>query len=326
MERSLTLLAQCRITFRIIMTRTKSPATPWSRRKFGRALVLAGAASLTWPGDRLLAASQWTCPVGACSSVENWPALKKAGADYVEDSVGRLLKPNAPEAEIAKVLEALRTNAIPVPVCNGFLPGDLKLVGAEARHDAVIEYATKAFERAKKVGIGIIVLGSGGARKVPDGFDRAKAEEQFIAILKRLGAAAEPFGVTVAMESLNRGETNFGNALRDCLRYVNAADHPRVKLVADLYHMMRENEGPDAILEAGSRIVHVHLAEKAKRTPPGTAGDDFKPYIAALKKVGFSGRMSLECNWMDFNVEVGPGLAAFKAQLATVSAASWARG
>ena len=89
------------------------------------------------------------------------------------------------------------------------------------------------------------------SRKVPDGFDRAKAEEQFVAILKRLGAAAEPLGITVAMESLNRSETNFGNTLRDCLRYVNAAGHPRVKLVADLYHMMRENEGPDAILDAG---------------------------------------------------------------------------
>ena len=94
-----------------------------------------------------------------------------------------------------------------------------KLVGPDPKHDAVIEYATKAFERAKKASIGIIVLGSGGSRKVPDGFDRAKAEEQFVAILKRLGAAADPFGITVAMESLNRSETNFGNTLRDRLRY-----------------------------------------------------------------------------------------------------------
>jgi sugar phosphate isomerase/epimerase len=233
-----------------------------------------------------------------------------------------LLKPNAADAEAAKVLAELKANHIPVPVCNSFLPGDLKLVGPEARHDAVVEYATKAFQRAKQIGVEIIVLGSGGARKIPDGFDRAKAEEQFIAILKRLGAAADPFGVTVAMESLNRSETNFGNSLRDCLRYIDAAGHPRVKLVADLYHMMRENDGPEVIVDAGSRIVHVHVAEKAERTPPGTAGDDFKPYLAALKKVGFSGRMSLECRWKDFNAQVGPALAAFKAQLTAVATAS----
>jgi sugar phosphate isomerase/epimerase len=304
------------------MKRPHFPAAHWSRRNFTRTLLLAGAGCLSWPQYRLFAAAQWSCPLGACSSSDNWATLKKAGADYVEDGVGRLLKPNAPEAEVAKVLAELKDKNTPVPVCNSFLPGELKLVGPDAKPDAVVEYATRAFARAKQVGIGIIVLGSGGARKVPDGFDRAKAEEQFVAILKRLGAAADPFGVTVAMESLNRSETNFGNALRDCLRYINAAGHPRVKLVADLYHMMRENEGPDAILDAGSRIVHVHVAEKAERTPPGTAGDDFKPYLAALKKVGFSGRMSLECRWKDFNAQVGPALAAFKAQITAVASAA----
>jgi len=304
------------------MNSSHSSALTWSRRKFSQALLLAGAGCLTLSRTRLLAATQWSPPVGACASADSWAVLKKAGADYVEDGVGRLLKPNAPEADIARALADLKANDIPVPVCNSFLPGDLKLVGAEAKHDAVLEYATKAFERAKKAGIGIIVLGSGGARKVPDAFDRAKAEEQFVAVLKRLGAAAEPLGITVAMESLNRGETNFGNTLRDCLRCVNAAAHPRIKLVADLYHMMCENEGPDAILEAGSRIVHVHVAEKAERTPPGVAGDDFKPYLAALKKVGFSGRMSLECRWKDFNAEISPALAAFKAQIAAMATAS----
>lgn len=301
------------------MKRPHSLVTRWSRRSFTRALLLATTGSLCWPHYRLFAAAQWTCPLGACSSSDNWAALKKAGADYVEESVGRLLKPNAPESDVAKALADLKANGTPVPVCNSFLPGELKLVGPDPKHDAVIEYATKAFERARKANIGIIVLGSGGSRKVPDGFDRAKAEEQFVAILKRLGAAADPFGITVAMESLNRSETNFGNTLRDCLRYVNAAGHPRVKLVADLYHMMRENEGPDAILDTGPQVVHVHVAEKAERTPPGTAGDDFKPYLAALKKVGFSGRMSLECRWKDFNAQVGPALAAFKAQVTAVA-------
>lgn len=303
------------------MKRLPFPEARWSRRAFSQALLLAGAGCLASP-PRLFAAGSWTCALGVCSSVDNWVVLKKAGADYVEASVQGMLKPNAPETGIAKALADLRANAIPVPACNGFLPGDLKLVGPDAKPDAAVAYATQAFERAKRVGTSIIVLGSGGSRKVPDGFDHIKADEQFVAILKRLGAAAEPFGVTVAMESLNRRETNFGNTLRDCLRYVNAVGHPRVRLTADLYHMMRENEGPEAILDAGSRIVHVHVAEKAERTPPGTAGDDFKPYLAALKKAGFSGRMSLECRWKDFNAEVGPALTAFKAQLTQVALAS----
>ncbi len=295
-----------------------------TRREFLRHLAAGAglvASGLLVPDARSAPkAGEWTCGVGVCGSSSQWEIIRKAGCSYVEESVGKLLNPKLPDAEFAAVADQFKAKGIPVKACNSFLPGDLKLVGPDPKHDEAVRYATKALERAKLLSIPIVVLGSGAARKVPEGFDRAKAEAQFIEVARKLGEAGQAHGVTVAMESLNRGETNFGNTLRECLKLINAINHPRVRLVADMYHMLKEDEGPEIITEAGAKIVHCHIAEKAQRTPPGTAGDDFKPYLRALKKAGFLGNISLECRWKNLAQEITPAVAALKAQLDAVGA------
>ncbi len=297
---------------------------PSSRREFLQRLAVGGLMAGTGLLPRWSfgadASQSWQVEIGVCQSSSQWELIHSAGCAYVEDSVSKLLNPKLTDAEFEQVASGVKAKRIPIRSCNGFLPSDLKLVGPDPRHDEVVEYAAKALQRARILGISIVVLGSGGARKVPDGFDRAKAQEQFCQVLKRLAAPAEASGVTVAMESLNRGETNFGNTVKECLGYIKIVNHPRICLTADMYHMLREEEAPDVLLEAGSKVVHCHLAEKAQRTPPGTAGDDFKPYLRALKKLGYHGGISLECKWKKLGDQLPPAVAALKKQIDAVSA------
>jgi sugar phosphate isomerase/epimerase len=298
---------------------TKNVLVP--RREFLRQFTAASALALL-PLPRLHAAAgpAWSVKVGVCGSADNWSWIKAAGCDYVEESVGKLLNPRGSDEDFAKRVTDIRASGAVVAACNGFLPGELKLVGPKPAHDEIVDYASKAFVRAKTLGISYIVLGSGGSRKVPEGFDRAKAEEQFVAVLKRLAKAAGEQGIVVAMELLNRSETNFGNSVRETLKYEEAVGSPNFKIVADLYHMLREDEDPSAIIDAGKRIVHCHIAEKAERSAPGVKGDDFKPYLRALKKVGYTGRISLECRWKNQKDELAPAVAALRQQIAAVSA------
>ena len=41
-----------------------------------------------------------------------------------------------------------------------------------------------------------------------------------------------------------------------------------VKLLVDLYHMLRNGESPDDILKVGPLIRHAHLAENKDRAAP----------------------------------------------------------
>jgi sugar phosphate isomerase/epimerase len=58
--------------------------------------------------------------------------------------------------------------------------------------------------------------------------------------------------------------------------------------------MLKENEPPQHIIDAGNLIGHVEIAEKAKRTLPGVVGEDFRPYFRALKTIGYKGPIVIE--------------------------------
>ena len=41
-----------------------------------------------------------------------------------------------------------------------------------------------------------------------------------------------------------------------------------------------------------------------ERTAPGRKGDDFRPYLRALRDIGYDGMISIECRWEDFAAEL----------------------
>ena len=103
----------------------------------------------------------------------------------------------------------------------------------------------------------------------------------------------------LALEPLNRKETNFINSLADGIEIVDAVAHPAFRLHADVYHMMQEDEPPSAITAGGSRIVHVHVAQKGTRHAPMPGGSDFRPYFKALKGIGYKDRIAVEAVWQE---------------------------
>ena len=258
--------------------------------------------------------------IGICASLADHEIIKDSGCTYIEEGVRRFLSPEEPEEKFEATLSGLKTFGLPVPACNGFLPGQLKAVGPGAKHEEILVYAETAFSRAARAGVETIVWGSGESRHIPDGFGRAKAEEQFCSLAKKTAALAGRHNIIISLETLNSGETNFINTLQEGAAMVEAVGHPNFKLLADIYHLLREGEGPDAIEKYGRYIHHCHIAEKEQRTPPGTAGDDFKPFFKALKKVNYRGRMSIECGWKNMREQLPAAVAFLKAEINEISA------
>jgi len=188
----------------------------------------------------------------------------------------------------------------------------MKSVGQEACHDSILKFAETAFRRAKKSGIKVIVFGSGGSRKIPDGFSKEDAKKQFTDLLKKMAPLAKKYGIMVVIEPLNKGETNFINSLAEAAEISTLVHDDNIQILADFYHMMRENESADEIIKYGAYIRHCHIAEKEKRTPPGTMGDDFSSYFIALKKIDYKGRISIEANWDKFELQVKGAVAALQ--------------
>jgi sugar phosphate isomerase/epimerase len=240
-------------------------------------------------GGRLFSA------MGISASLDKAAALKADGAEFLTESVGSFLVPDQPDAVFEKNLTRLLESPLPVLACNGFIrPKELHCIGPEANHDAILAWADITFRRMKRVGGKFIVFGSAGARRLPEGWPREKAEAQFVALLKQLGPLAETQGIVVAVEQLRAEECNFINHISQGAALIRAAGHQNIRLLADLYHMASMGDTPDDLRAAMDVVVHVEIAEKAGRTVPGVSGDDFRPFFRVLRECGYHGAISVE--------------------------------
>jgi sugar phosphate isomerase/epimerase len=284
-----------------------------------REMILACAGLGVAPGlVRAILEEGFEPEIGVCRGPGDAAVAKAAGAAYLEIGCAAELRPLESDEDVAARLEAIRTCGLPCRRANGFLPGSLKATGPDADHDAVLAYAKVAFERAASVGMTAITFGSSGSRSLASGFDRREAELQFTALLARMAGPAEEAGVVVCVEPLRKQETNFINRVSEAARIVGAIDHPNIRITADIYHMLVEDEGADAIRKAGGLVHHVHIAEEDGRRAPGTGGEDFRAYLRALKDVGYEGLISIECGWRDFGVEAAGAVGALQEQIARV--------
>lgn len=290
-----------------------------SRRDFVRtAAAFAGVAGLS--ADSLLAGllkKEEQLPLGVCTSYSNAELIRSLGYSFVEEGVGRFLIPDEKsggDAQFERNLAAAKSVGVQVRSYTSFFPGDLKSVGPELHHEAILQRADLALKRAKEVGSVNIVFGSGGSRRIPDGFDRETAKQQHIELSRKMAPLAEKHGITISIEPLNKSETNFVNSLADGAEIVTAVNNPWFRLLCDIYHMKKDDEGPEQIRKYGKLITHCHIAEKANRTPPGVEGDDFRPYFKALKKIKYKNGLSLECRWNDFEAEVKNAIGVIQTQ------------
>ncbi|MEE4287126.1 MAG: sugar phosphate isomerase/epimerase family protein [Mariniphaga sp.] len=257
--------------------------------------------------------------IGVCTSVSNANMLATHGYTFVEESVGRFLMPTKSEEEFNEVLQQAKNAAIPVKACNSFIPGSLKSVGPEAVHTEILEFMEIAFQRAQKAGVEYIVFGSGGSRAVPEGFSKEEALRQFTDLCSQMAPIAARYDVVVVLEPLNTRECNLINSVLEGGVIVEEVNHPNFRLLADIYHMMMDGEGPESIEKYGHLIHHTHIAEKEGRAAPGTHNEDFTAYFKALKNVGYEGKMSIECRWEDLETQAPTAITVMKNQLATLN-------
>jgi len=252
--------------------------------------------------------------IGVCAAPENVRSPVE-GLDFLEPSVGGVLCPRQGQAAFADRLSAARAAPVPVEAANCLIPADLKTTGPDVDPAAVDAYITVVCRRARLAGVQTLVFGSGGSRRVPDGFDPARAADQIVEHLKRWGPIAAETGVTFVLEPLQRSECNIVNTVAEGAELIRRADHPNIRLLADTYHMGCDGEAPGSIRAAGDLIAHAHCAETKGRAPVGLGGEDHRPYFRAMKDARYDGRLSIEARWDDFDAQLPHAVAGLREQV-----------
>lgn len=244
--------------------------------------------------------------------------LVEAGADYLDWSMGSVM---ASEAEFEKLRVLTDQGPLRAEAFMGFLPPTQRVTGPNVDLQSVLEYATTAMRRAKLLGGEVIVLGSAGARKVPNGFDFEVAKSQFIEFCRELGPRAQEIGISIAIEPLNKGEDNFICSVAQGAEFVDAIAHPSIQLLADFYHMDVENEPLSDIENAASKLRHTHLADTGRCAPGFVEKEaDIVGFFRALHVAGYDARCSFEGKTDDLARQAKPLLAAMRQKYAQSAA------
>lgn len=243
---------------------------------------------------------------GCCAAIDKAAAVSAAGFDYLEAGVKSLL-PDEDDEAFAPILAQYQASPVPIQAFNLFLPGDLKIVGEAVDETRMRNYVKRAVSRVRQIGATTAVVGSGGSRSIPDGFSRERAIEQLVHFFQVLADETDGTELTIAIEPLNKRESNVINSVAEGVAIAQRVDRPSIQVLADFYHMDEDSEPLSEISKHKDWLAHIHVADTG-RGAPGTGQYPYDLFVDELNKAGYDGMVSIECRWNDFEAEAAPAV------------------
>ena len=181
-------------------------------------------------------------------------------------------------------------------ICAAMGPGrDLR--GTPEDQQTAINYIKSILEMMPILGCGILIgplYSAVGRAELVSKEDYAQQWATVAGHLKMLADYAEKLGLKMAIEPLNRYETDFINTCEQGLKMVNEVNSKALMLQLDTYHMNIEEKDPyQAILNAGSKLGHFHACGSDRGTPGGDQ-INWERISSALNQVKYDGEVVIE--------------------------------
>ena len=222
--------------------------------------------------------------------------LARYGYDGIEISYDSVeLVPGAPGT--AAVRQMLKDNGLECVGSISLMFEGRDLVHPDAKvRESSVEYLNNCITTVKELRDG----DGGNMRIVPSEVGKVRSdadpEDEWrwaVEGLKAVRDHANGEGVQIAVEPLNRFETNFINRHDQALLLAQEVGDD-VGVCLDVYHMNMEEADPfQAIRNAGDRLFDVHVADN-NRMACGQGAFDWGRIIGTLKEVGYDRSLTVE--------------------------------
>lgn len=233
----------------------------------------------------------WTSPF-TTETVELFPKIKSMGYDAVEIPV------EYPEKiDGKKVKEGLQQVGLEAVVCGAFGPSRDLTHDDPAVHQNCFNYIVQCLELCTawdaKFLAGPMYSAVGKARMVSP--EQRRIEwDRAVRNLYKVCELAHTKGLSIALEPLNRFESDLINTADDVMRLVRDINHPAAKVLLDGFHMgIEEPDLEKAITSVGEKLIHVQVSENYRGTP-GTGQTPWHAFKSGLEKINYSGVVSIE--------------------------------
>ncbi|WP_154857542.1 sugar phosphate isomerase/epimerase family protein [Cyclobacterium xiamenense] len=233
----------------------------------------------------------WTSPFQT-ETISLFPKIKQMGYDAVEIPVE---DPSVIDGKTVK--QALEDNGLHPIVCGAFGPSRDLTHEDPSYHQTSLDYIQQCLDLSVEVGAefvaGPMYSSVGKARLVSP--EQKKVEwDRAVSNLYKVCVMAEKAGQKIALEALNRFETDLINTTEELMRLIGDINHPAARVLLDGFHMNIEEPNIEkAILQAGDKLLHVQVSENYRGTP-GTGQTRWEDYKRGLEKVNYKGTITIE--------------------------------
>ena len=233
----------------------------------------------------------WTSPFTA-DSIELIARAEAFGFDAITLPVEDPAAIDGPAVQ-----RALRASTLRVHVTGAFGP-TRDLTHDEPRYrDESLRYIADTLALCELWGARLLVgpcYSAVGKRRHAPPEQRRREWERAVTGLRRAGDLAARHGVTLAVEPLNRFETDLVNTADQLARLLRDVAHPAVKAHLDTFHMhIEEKDVAEAVRRVGPELVYVDASE-SDRGAPGSGQVDWDGLVHALREVGYAGDCVIE--------------------------------
>lgn len=234
----------------------------------------------------------WTSPFSTASIPDLFGKIKKMGFDAVEIAV------EYPELIDAKaVQQGLQEYKLKPVICGAFGPSRDLTSDDPAIHKNCFDYVKSCLDLCNILETsffaGPMYSAVGKARMLPD----EQRKREWNLAVKNLTTVCEMAGernLEIALEPLNRFESDLVNTAADVIRLVNDISHPAAKIMLDGFHMnIEERDVEKAIISAGDKLIHFQVSENYRGTP-GTGQTNWDAYKKGLEAIDYKGVVSIE--------------------------------
>ena len=144
--------------------------------------------------------------------------------------------------------------------------------------------------------VGSPVVTIGGFRGRIEWVSGSNPLQTLIGSLKRAAETAAHLGVRLALEPLNRYETDVVHNTEDALCVCGQVRHDNLGVLLDTFHVnIEEPSVTDCFRRAmaAGRLWHVHLGD-SNRLSPGRGHIDFAGIVSTLAEIGYEGYLCAE--------------------------------
>jgi len=196
-----------------------------------------------------------------------------------------------------KVKEALHDHGLEPVVCGAFGPTRDLTHDDPTVHDVCFRYIKDCLDLCNtwnaKFLAGPMYSAVGKARMVTP--EQRKVEwDRAVTNIHQVSKLAGERGLEIALEPLNRFESDLINTADDIMRLIRDVNHPAAKVLLDGFHMaIEERDLEKAIVCVGEKLIHVQVSENYRGTP-GTGQTSWESLKRGLLKVNYNGVVSIE--------------------------------